>query len=74
MIITDEMLSNALAAYWRENDGTGQHSIAMRAALEAIAPMLIARGMQEAAEVANDWEVGGSSVRILARAQELDPQ
>ena len=44
MIITDEMVEKAVEAY----DEFLCDPPSMRAALEAIAPMLIARGMQQA--------------------------
>ncbi|RPJ29576.1 MAG: hypothetical protein EHM33_00480 [Chloroflexi bacterium] len=67
MIVTDEMVKKAYDAAMGEKyliHGT-------RAALEAVAPMLIAQGLREAAEIATQefdpWRF------ILKRAYELDP-
>jgi len=80
MTITDEMVATALDSYRR--DGSGQHVLAMRAALEAVAPMLIAQGMREAVETittympshhaASDRILARARDHILARAQELE--
>jgi hypothetical protein len=66
-IITDEMVVKA----WNTMMACSyQGAPAMRAALEAVAPMLIAQGMREAAGMME----GMSVFTILARAQEIDPQ
>jgi hypothetical protein len=89
MTITDETLSNVLAVYRRQNDLTGQHSLAMRAALEAVAPLLIAQARDEFLDCCEyDAMMEGprfkgfnrSSLERLrkkyedARAQEIDPR
>ncbi|RPJ29577.1 MAG: hypothetical protein EHM33_00485 [Chloroflexi bacterium] len=85
-MITDEMVEKALEA--AEDAYPESKRSDMRAALEAVAPLLIAQGMREAASVARDkasylnnmgWQSQCDSVvdtmyTILARAQELDPK
>jgi hypothetical protein len=67
MTITDEMVKIAAKAY----DIRGYHLAELRAALEAVAPMLIAQLMRDAANGTLDEE----TIRtIAARAQELDPK
>jgi len=63
-MITDEMVEKALEAAW---PGAGYN--AMHAALEAVAPMLIAQGMREAAALCPYSYP--DHVALLARAQEL---
>ncbi|RPJ17048.1 MAG: hypothetical protein EHM33_33325 [Chloroflexi bacterium] len=69
-MITDEMVEKALEA--AEDAYPESKRSDMRAALEAVAPLLIAQGLREAAEIATEefdpWRF------ILARAQELDPK
>lgn len=65
-MITDEMYERALSAY---NAPTGS----LRAALEAIAPRLIAHGMREAVAIGIEKGLFGYGKCILDRAQELDP-
>ena len=67
-LVTDEMVKIAQQT-WRF---AGKDH--MRAAIEAIAPMLIAQGMREAAEISANEEVHWIAEEILARAQELDPK
>jgi len=80
-MITDEMVEKAREAY--DDCYPESHRTAMRAALEAVAPLLIAQGLEEAAEmVKNDpvlGPMGWRGSRFLARAQKLrgqgpDPQ
>jgi hypothetical protein len=59
MTITDEMVEKARSAYC-ENGGD------FRAALEAVAPMLIAHGMREAAAMC--------AVMLTKQAREIDPR
>ena len=60
-MITDEMLKVAQDTY---------DEYSMRAALEAVAPMILAQGMREAFGLAVD---AGDLNAILARADKLDP-
>lgn len=71
MIITDEMVGIAENAYDKVGTfHTGCETSALRAALEAVAPMLIAQLMRDAANGTLDEE----TIRtIAARARELDP-
>ena len=73
MTITDEMVGIAENAYDNAIDETHEacHAPAIRAALEAVAPMLIAQGMREAADIV---QRGYPVKELLARAQELDPK
>jgi hypothetical protein len=72
MIITDEMVKEALKAELAACVVDGQYTTieTMRAALEAVAPMLIAQGLREAVNILGEQTF--STQRILARAQELD--
>jgi hypothetical protein len=88
MTITDEMVEIAkkamdarVAFIHLSPSGLGTSGFvdndAIRAALTAVAPMLIARGMREAAKIVlpmDDWGTTEISDTILARAQELDPR
>jgi hypothetical protein len=82
-MITDEVVEKAQLAYYGtgyDHSGNENHlvqntyspSISMRAALEAVAPQLIAQGMREAAQLCI-W-APMTERHILARAQELDPK
>jgi hypothetical protein len=76
MTITDEIVKKAEDAYdsFGDPEAPACDPPSMRAALEAVAPMLIAQGMREAADVcdANWIDEEYAKRRILARAQELD--
>jgi len=76
VIITDEMLKLAEAAYDNNiDDLTDACDLdSMRLALEAVAPMLIAQGMVDAAFMAYCDGHTPTGDRIRARAQEIDPQ
>jgi hypothetical protein len=70
-MITDEMVKKAREA-WPDQVGVGvTFTDAMRAALEAVAPALVAQGMLEAAQSA--CLDCGAAQTIEARAQKLDP-
>jgi len=69
MTITDEMVEKAYEAYDYKEGRSFRD--ALRGALEAVAPMLIAQGMREAFAIAIDHEDLNA---ILERAQELDPK
>jgi len=83
MTITDDMIAMAIEAY-EPADEDEYHSGRMLAALEAVAPMLIARGFNEALELAEEYEDLGvddyeramnqliNTLRV--RAQEIDPK
>jgi hypothetical protein len=72
MIITDEMVKKAVEVYW---DDTSSNTFpAMRAALEAVAPMLIAQGLREAAEQLRGLCKYDLARAIERHAQELDPK
>jgi len=97
MTITDEMVekvaktfsNNEMPCDWLEMTDEGRRSFLepARAALEAVAPMLIAQGMREAAEMlpggvlayfdgieVKNRHCNPDAEAILARAQELDPK
>ena len=79
-MITDEMVEKAIQAAAVHSTTFNQ----FQAALEAVAPMLIAQGMREAVETittympshhaASDRILARARDHILARAQELDPK
>jgi hypothetical protein len=82
-MITDEMVEIAFTAYWQSGVDEMRHAI--RAALEAVAPMLIAQGMREAATIVltlppkgepefAHHQINRACDAILDRAQELDPK
>ena len=82
MTITNEMVEKAASAYLAVRDYES-YNPCIRAALEAVAPMLIAQGMREAAGIAQSkCGVIDATFKaplrvaeyIRARAQELDPQ
>jgi len=89
MVITDEMMKKANRAI-TDADAYSKDFISetgIRAALEAVAPMLIAQGMREAAEMlpggvlayfdgieVKNRHCNPDAEAILARAQELDPK
>jgi len=70
MTITDELVEKARGALLNAAHNQGG-IINMRAALEAVAPALIAQGMREAFAIALDHEDLNA---ILDRAQEIDPK
>jgi len=85
-MITNEMVEKANRAI-TDADAYSKDFLSvtgMRAALEAVAPMLIAQGMREAAETlttympshhaASNRILARARDHILARAQELDPK
>ena len=67
MTITDEMVELAQNT-WRF--AKKEH---MRAAIEAVAPLLVAQGMREAADICFEIDLDCRNA-ILACAQELDPK
>jgi hypothetical protein len=76
-MITDEMVEKAEAAasdLWTYATEEPSGTDAMRAALEAVAPLLIAQGLREAADLLVEDYYPAGRRRILARAQELDPK
>ena len=68
-MITDEMVEKAWAVFEPSFDQPPPTQL--RAALEAVAPALIAQGMREAFAIALDHEDLNA---ILDRAQEIDPK
>jgi hypothetical protein len=78
MTITDKMVYAALQAFHYGCSVGAPDPLSMKDALNAIAPLLIAQGMREAAALnANPhWQMHWDEKinAILARAQELDPQ
>ena len=76
MTVTDKMIGIACKAYVLHPDSSLANYYRMQAALEAVAPMLIAQGMREAAGICGGWGESGDeiSVAILRRAQEIDPK
>jgi hypothetical protein len=74
MTITDKMVEKAQMAIQEEHNMDGWPPIVVRGMLEAVAPMLIAQGMREAAEISANEEVHWIAELILARAQEIDPK
>ena len=81
-LVADEILEKAVEAY--EEASTGLITIDMRAALDAVAPLLFAQGMRDAitAIYYRLPELAQQSVHdmnivcgeILNRAQEIDPK
>jgi hypothetical protein len=66
MTITDEMMDKFEPVFLAKG---------LRAALEAVAPMLIAQGMRMAASICEDMAVGFYAMEAIREsAQELDPQ
>jgi len=63
MTITDEMVTKACDGYEISSEDKF-HRINMRAALEAVAPMLIAQGMREAAAMC--------AVMLTKQAREIE--
>jgi len=81
MIITDEMLKLAEAAYDNNiDDLTDACDLdSMRLALEAVAPMLIFNGLMQAVQIASEGRDSGYTIDyiialILSRAQKLEPK
>ena len=68
MTITDEMVEKAASAYLAVRDYES-YNPCMRAALEAVAPMLIAQGMRKAVNLMGNHF---TEEEIIARAQELE--
>jgi hypothetical protein len=86
MTISSEAVGLALSAFYDKGlPPDAQITERLRAALEAVAPMLIAQGLREAATVVLTLppkggpefayhQINRACDAILARAQELDPQ
>ena len=82
--MTEELEEIHNSAFYAAIDAGKSAREGMRAALEAVAPMLIAQGMREAAETlttympshhaASNRILARARDHILARAQELDPK
>ena len=74
MTITDKMVDKALQAFHYGCSVGAPDPLSMKDAINAVAPMLIAQELRDAARIVLTRHPASASTILLERAQELDPK